>query len=340
MRLTTTTSYSSIIDSERSALAIDVRNLTKKYKNGKVANDHLSLQVDRGTIFGLLGPNGAGKTTLVLQILGLLAPTSGSIYVEGIDVISNPEKVKPLAGYMPQTRIAMRNLEVDRALYITGRLRGQSHEQARKQSEGLLEMLDLTEHRKQFIDRLSGGLLRVAAMGMALMGDPHLVVLDEPTNELDPVRRRMVWDVILGLQDYYKHPVTCLLVTHNVLEAERIVERVAIIDKGKVAAIGTPGELKSQLGDEVRLEVVIKPDVLTEEIALKVEETLHDFGRVIPFRQGQYAVFVPRVGVGSATDKILGALDGLVDDFRLSPPSLEDVYIHVTGSKIELEDEQ
>ena len=117
-----------------STIAIDVRDLTKRYKGNILANDQLSLCVQRGEIFGLLGPNGAGKTTLVLQILGLLAPTSGRIVVEGEDVVAYPERIKALAGFMPQTRIAMRNLEVQRALQITGQLRGQSRDAARRRA--------------------------------------------------------------------------------------------------------------------------------------------------------------------------------------------------------------
>jgi ABC-type multidrug transport system ATPase subunit len=313
-------------------VAIDVQNLTKRYKGGTLANDGLSLRIQRGEIFGLLGPNGAGKTTLVLQLLGLLTPTAGTIVVEGVDVIAHPDQVKEFAGYMPQARVAMRNLEVERALYITGRLRGQADRAAKAQAEELIERLDLGEYRRQFLDRLSGGLIRVAAFAMALMGTPRLVILDEPTNELDPIRRRVVWDVIRGLSQ--TGDLTCLLVTHNVLEAERAVDRVAMIDRGKVAALGTPGELKARLGDEIRLEVVLRLDGGQYEAALT--ERLARLGRLITLRPGHHAVFVPREGVGQAIDLLLSDLAGDVDDFRLAPPSLEDVYIELAGQKIDV----
>jgi ABC-type multidrug transport system ATPase subunit len=311
--------------------AIDVRNLTKRYKDGTLANDELSLRIHRGEIFGLLGPNGAGKTTLVLQLLGLLAPTSGTIVVEGIDVVGHPERVKELAGYMPQTRVAMRNVEVERALYITGRLRGQSDKAASVQVAGFVERLDLGEHRRQYLDRLSGGLMRVAAFAMAMMGKPRLIVLDEPTNELDPIRRRIVWDVIRDLSR--SGDVTCLLVTHNVLEAERAVDRVAMIDRGKVAALGTPGELKVRLGDDIRLEVVLRSDSDNSECAAA---RLAQLGRSITLRPGHHAIFVRRETVGRAVDILLTELADDVDDFRLAPPSLEDVYIDLAGQKIEV----
>lgn len=297
----------------------------------------LSLQVERGQVFGLLGPNGAGKTTFILQILGLLAPTYGSVIVEGIDVVRNPQAVKGFSGYMPQTRIAMRNLEVYRALYITGRLKGQSNSEARAQTIELIERLDLGEHRSQYLNRLSGGLMRVVAFAMALMAYPRLVVLDEPTNELDPVRRRVVWDVIRELNR--DRPVTCMLVTHNVLEAERVVEQVAIVNGGKVVATGTPGELKAHLGDEVRLEVILKAEVAHNGRTQIVECSLASFGRMVKLRRGQYALFVQRDGVGNAVDSILDGLENAVDDFRLAPPSLEDVYIHLAGQKLSQEGE-
>ncbi len=317
-------------------LAVDVRDLTKRFKSGKsetLANDALSLQIKRGEVFGLLGPNGAGKTTLVLQVLGLLTPTSGSITVEGVDVVAHPEQVKTLAGYMPQTRLAMHNIEVERALYITGRLRGLADGVARKQAEELIEHLELGEHRRKFVSRLSGGLTRVAAFALALMGKPRLVVFDEPTNELDPVRRRVVWDTIRDLNR--RRDVTCIVVTHNVLEAERVVERVAMVDHGRVVALGTPGELKARLGEEVRLEVVLKPEVAQHGRLEPARERLATLGTVVDLRPGHYAVFIHRHGVGGAVDALLRDMEGMLDDFRLAPPSLEDVYIHLAGQKLE-----
>lgn len=318
------------------SLSIDVQGLTKRYKGGKIANDNLTLQVQRGQIFGLLGPNGAGKTTLVLQLLGLLAPTWGEIILEGVDVVRHPDRVKTFSSLMPQTRVAMRNLEVWRALYITGRLRGQDAGQARRQTETLLDRLDLGKERDTYLDRLSGGMMRVASFAMALMGDPRVIVLDEPTNELDPVRRRVVWDMVADLNREQR--VTCLLVTHNVLEAERVIERVAMIDGGRVVAVGTPGELKNRLSDEVRLEIVLKPEAVRSSHLTSAVSRLQCFGSVIALRPGQYAMFVPRERVGDAVNEILGGLEDTLDDFRLAPPSLEDVYIHLAGQKLESEE--
>jgi ABC-type multidrug transport system ATPase subunit len=309
--------------------AVEVRELTKRYPGGTLANDRLSLRVERGELFGLLGPNGAGKTTLVLQVLGLLRPTVGSVVVEGIDVVAHPERVKALSGYMPQTRVAMRGLELWRALYVTARLRGLDDAAAGRQSAALVERLELGAHRGVFLDRLSGGLTRVAALAMALIGAPRLLVLDEPTNELDPLRRRAVWELLGELGR--RGDTTCLLVTHNVLEAEGAVGRVAIVDSGRIVALGTPGELKAGLGDEVRLDVTLTPGALPSAGRAEAEARLDALGRRLDLSAGRYAVFVPRGRVGAAVDALIGGAEPWLDDFRVAPPSLEDVYIHHAG---------
>jgi ABC-type multidrug transport system ATPase subunit len=229
----------------------------------------------------------------------------------------------------------MRNLEVQRALQITGQLRGQSRDAARQQATDLIDRLELGAHRDTYLNRLSGGLMRVAAFGMALMGEPRLVVLDEPTNELDPMRRRAIWEIIRDLNR--TRPVTCLLVTHNVLEAERVIERVAVVDKGRVVAVGTPGELKAQLGDGVRLEVVLKPEVAQNGQAADIEGSLARLGRLVGLRPGHYAVFVERQQVGGAVNALMTGMEQHIDDFRLAPPSLEDIYIRLAGQKLEQE---
>jgi ABC-type multidrug transport system ATPase subunit len=318
------------------AVALEVQNVSKKYKKsgGEVffANKDLSLQIRRGEIFGLLGPNGAGKTTLILQILGLLTTDAGRIFVEGLDVATHAQTIKTFSGYMPQARVAMRNLEVYRALTITGQLRGQSKKSAVRQSEELIELLDLGMYRNQYLDRLSGGLLRMVALGMALMGSPRILILDEPTNDLDPVRRRLIWDTVLHINR--ANGVTCLLVTHNVLEAERVIERVVVMERGSLIAMGTPGELKRQLGEDLRLEVIVKSDQLEANQCVAITACLQTFGRLVTLKTGQYIVFVSRDEIGDAINRLVSTYGDLLDDFRVVPPSLEDVYIHLTGQKL------
>ena len=241
---------------QRPGLAVEATDLTKTYRNGVLANDRLNVAVRRGQVYGLLGPNGAGKSTFVQQVMGLIRPTSGQVWVFGVDANRNPERVKRMIGYLPQTSFAMRDLLADEAIYFTGRLKGLSHKETVRQRDSYIEQFEVEEIRRKPINQLSGGMQRMAGFIMALLGSPPLLVLDEPTNDLDPLRRRAVWEAIRRVVVY--DGAACLLVTHNVLEAERVVERVALIDEGRVLAEGTPGAMKSRLGDTIRLELWLR----------------------------------------------------------------------------------
>lgn len=317
--------------------AIQVRGLTRIYR-GKgthrvVANDDLSFSIARGQVFGLLGANGAGKTTLVQQLLGLVAPTSGSITVEGIDVVRDPAAVRTVTGFLPQTGLAMRLIEVRRALHYTGRLRGQSEVDARRQAAELIEELGLGGYADRYVDKLSGGMMRLVNIGMALMGRPKVLILDEPTNELDPVNRKLVWDAFSRRS--VLEGTTVVLVTHNVLEAEKAVHRVAVMSAGRIIAIGTPGELKGRLGERTRLELSVRDGGELDEhelakLALAGEVTRGS-------RSGSYLIQALPDRVPELVEVVTGDL-GLrrVDDFRLARPTLEDVYLALNGEQQEV----
>ncbi|WP_344609310.1 ATP-binding cassette domain-containing protein [Streptomyces glaucus] len=308
--------------------AIEVRDLVRAYRgrNGELirANDGLTFSVPRGQVFGLFGANGAGKTTLVLQLLGLVRPTSGSVTVNGIDVVRHPETVKSTVGFLPQRGLSMRLIEARRALHYTGRLRGQSEADARRQTDELIDELGLGPYADRQVERLSGGLMRLVNFGMTLMGRPELIVLDEPTNELDPHNRRLIWDIVQ--RRAAEDGTTVVLVTHNVLEAEKAVHRVAVMHGGRITAMGTPGELKEQTGAQARLELFVRDGgTLTDEETAR----LGRIGVVTPGdRTGSYLVTAP-------PDRIQPLLEVLVtdvgvtrvDDFRFARPTLEDVYL-------------
>jgi ABC-2 type transport system permease protein len=288
-----------------------------------LANDDLSFEVNRGEIFGLLGPNGAGKTTLILQLIGLLAPSSGSIWIEGIDVVSSPDKVKTLASYLPQSGLPMRYTTVEQALFFTGRLRGQKSDEAKKQARDLIEELEMGPYAGRAMNKLSGGMAHLANFAMALMAYPRVLVLDEPTNELDPHNRHIVWEKITSLNR--EKGVTCVLVTHNVVEAEGVIQRVAVIQQGKLIALGTPGELKQRNGGLVRLEFHMRDG---EAFTADDYMTLAPLCEIEEVRGGQYRLYMPQKSVGDVTSALVSEI-GLqrLDDFRLAPPSLEDVYL-------------
>ncbi|WP_447041108.1 ATP-binding cassette domain-containing protein [Streptomyces sp. DSM 118878] len=315
--------------------AIQVRGLTRSYRVGKGsapvrANDDLTFDVARGEVFGLLGANGAGKTTLVSQMLGLVRPTSGTVLVEGVDVVADPEAVKAMTGFLPQTGLSMRLVEVRRALHYTGRLRGQSETEAARQTTELIEELALGPVADRYVNQLSGGMTRLVNFGMALMGRTTLLILDEPTNELDPRNRRLIWDMVARRSA--AEGTTVVLVTHNVLEAEQAVHRVAVMHGGRITALGTPGELKEGLGDKVRMELFVKDGEALREPEL---ERLADMGAVVPgSREGSYVVHADPEQTPDLVKVVVSDLGALrIDDFRLTRPTLEDVYLTLDTGK-------
>ncbi len=310
-------------------VVVEVAGLTRVYRGSGsagpvVANDDLSFSVTRGQVFGLLGANGSGKTTLVSQLLGLVRPTSGAIRVAGVDVVADPESVKTISAFLPQVAVPMRMIEVRRALHYTGRLRGQSEVDARTQTAELIDELGLGSCADRHVNDLSGGMTRLVNFGMSLMGRPALLVLDEPTNELDPRNRRLVWDAVSRRSA--GEGTTVVLVTHNVLEAERAVDRVAIMHQGRITAIGTPGELKERMDDRTRMELVVRGG---GELTPGELRQLAVVGEVVPGgREGSYLVHSTPAQVPALVRVVTGDI-GLtrLDDFRLARPTLEDVYL-------------
>ena len=317
------------------APAIEAVELTKVYRTGTRANDGISLTVRRGEVFGLLGPNGAGKSTFVQQVQGLMKPTAGEVRVFGIDVARRPDDVKRLIGYLPQTAFAMRDLLVNEAVYFTARLKGLSHQDTVAQRSRLLKHFDLEQHAKQPISQLSGGMQRTVGFVLALLGRPPLLVLDEPTNDLDPLRRRAVWEEIRRAVN--EDGAACLLVTHNVLEAEHVVDRVGLVNLGKLVAQGTPGALKARVGEGIRLEVWLHDGVALSEAQL---ERLAALGSVRRPRAQQLSMIVPPERLGGTVDRVLEEVGTqALADFRVSTVSLEDVYVALVGRSIQDDEE-
>lgn len=307
----------------------EVRDLVKTYKSGKVrANDGLSFEIHEGEIFGLLGPNGAGKSTLVGQLTGLLRPDSGTLRLYGHDISRDSMLATEIVAALTQTPLPLSDLTVSEVLHVTGHLRGLSRRDASAESARLMEQLGIADQRDKRLGKLSGGLWRLATIAVALIGDRPVLVLDEPTNELDPFNRRMIWDLLLQLQRDAGR--TIILVTHNVLEAERVIERVGIINHGRVIAWGTPGELKSRVDSRVRLELAFAPGYEDWGSRLmKVDEATQVSGR-------HWIILAERGSIRVLIDRVLGAI-GLdrLDDFRVTTPSLEDVYLELAGEALQ-----
>jgi ABC-2 type transport system ATP-binding protein len=222
--------------------AIEVRDLSKRYRDGTLANHRISLSIAKGTVFGLLGPNGAGKTTLVRQITGELAPTAGEIRVYDTDVLRHPLAAKVLMGVVPQEASPYLHLRPGEHLSLFGRLHGLDGAAAQRRAAELVDALGLSDHARVPAERLSGGLKRKLLVGNALMAEPPVLVLDEPTTGLDPHSRREVWDLVRAARG---RGATVLVTTHYMEEAEALCDRVAIIGGGRILAMGTVEELRA-----------------------------------------------------------------------------------------------
>ncbi len=219
-----------------------IENLTNKFED-VTAVDGLSLEIEKGELFGLLGPNGAGKTTVINVLCGLLEPTSGSAYVGGRDVRKEASKVKDLIGVCPQDTAAYPFLSGRENVELFGNLHAMPKAKLKKNTEELLEKMSLTEDANRRLGKYSGGMKRRINLIMALVHDPETAFLDEPTVAMDPQSRRAVWGFIRELKERGK---TIILTTHYMEEAEELCDRVGIIDHGKLIALGSPKQLKDK----------------------------------------------------------------------------------------------
>ncbi len=297
-----------------------IENLVKIYPGQeRPANDGISLEIHQGEIFGLLGDNGAGKSTLVRQMANLIRSTSGSIRLFGQPVGRDPLHVPLHTGYMPQGGLALNNLTAGEAIYFTAHLRGLSPQQGRLEVRRLLELLDIADLEKKANTRLSGGQKRLLQLAVALAGSPPVLILDEPTNDLDPQRRKLVWDCLRQINR--ELGTTIIFITHDALEAEKIIQRVGIMRQGKLVALGKPSALKAAVDRKLRLEVFTSPG------AAPCLPPGFSAQQIDP---GRWLAYLDREQVG----QVLSRLDmAQIDDFRLYSATLEDLYLYYANQR-------
>ena len=293
-----------------------------------LANDDVTFTAVQGEIFGLLGPNGAGKSTLVRQLVGVLACDTGRIVVLGHDITRAPALAGRLVAYLAQEEPALLELPVGLAVETTGRLRGLGRTAARAGRDALLDELGLGSLASRPLSKLSGGQRRLAQLATALIGDRPLLVLDEPTTGLDPAARRLVWEAL----HRRRASTTVVLVTHNVLEAESVLVRVAILDRGRMIACDTPGRLKALIGDDVRLDLVWRgPAPLDDPTVAMLRAGSTVIGR-------RWSARLPQAEAREALGRLTaGAAFAALDDFTLATPTLEDVFLALGGRDSDLE---
>ncbi len=316
-------------DGQRGAV-IHTEDLTKVYPGTDFAAvDRLSLDVQAGEIFGLLGPNGAGKTTTAGILTTRVVPTSGRAFLSGIDVAAHPALAKQLSGIVSQQNTLDRQLTVWENLYFHGRLFGIAAKESRRIADELLGQFQLSKWAKASVYALSGGMAQRLMVARAIFHRPSVLFLDEPTAGLDPQSRLALWDL---LGELHRDGQTILLTTHYMEEADRLCERVAIMDHGRILALDTPAALKQSIGADTVVTVKASGDtarlaeLLASDVA-GVTRTRQVDGGLQLHVQGSDRL-IPRI--------VLSAERGGFDlvDLSVAEPSLETVFINLTGKEL------
>jgi ABC-2 type transport system ATP-binding protein len=291
-------------------LAVRARGLVKRYGDGTEANRGIDLDVRRGEVVSILGPNGAGKTTFLRQLTTELRPTAGSIQVFGVDAIREPERAKRVMGITPQEAGVFEALTVREHFEFFARLKRLSKREARAAAHEMIAGLGLAPEIDKRVGALSGGQRRRILIGLALLGRPPLLVLDEPTTGLDPASRRAVWQVI---RNALAAGATVILSTHYIEEAERLSDRIGIVADGRLIALGTLDELLARLERSYRLSY---RDPLDPSGDLRV----------------RYCMSFAAAQQQTARE--------LLSEYSIARASLEDVYFNLTGGQFEKDDEE
>ena len=311
---------------------IQSRCLAKVYRGGISAVDGIDLSARRGEVFGLLGPNGAGKTTTGGMFTTRVLPTRGSALVDGVDVISEPARAKRVLGVVSQINTLDRKLSVRENLYYHGRYFGMSAAQARLAADRLLGRFRLAERADTEVESLSGGMARRLMVARAVLHRPAVLFLDEPTAGLDPQSRLALWELIV---EFRGEGQTVLLTTHFMEEADRLCDRVAIMDHGRILALGTPSTLKRSLGGDAEVRVGVSGEA--EKVAAVLTARLEPDSSG-PARVSDNTVHLSLRGDAEGVISVVIAtaeeLRVAVTDFSVAEPTLETVFINLTGKEL------
>jgi ABC-2 type transport system ATP-binding protein len=313
--------------------AIKVENIVKKYGDFEAVKG-VNFEVAEGEIFGLLGPNGAGKSTLIRMMTTLIPVTSGRALVGGHDVVKEPNAVRNMIGVIPQALTSDQDLTVEENLSIYAKLYSVPRAQREKNIAEVLEAVDLTKWRGAQTKTLSGGMRRRLEIARGLVHDPRIFFLDEPTTGLDPVSRIAVWEMLNNLKK--RRNLTMLLTTHYMEEADRLCDRIAIVDHGTLVALGTPIELKQSVPGSNVVEVQFnreddqwKSRLLALRGVTDVQSQSAGFYRILTSNGSQTTTELVELAAG---------LGEQLTSLSVQNTSLDDVFVHYTGRQ--LRDEQ
>ena len=308
-------------------MIVAIEGLVKVYegKQRVVALDGIDLEVRQGEIFGLLGPNGAGKTTTIGICTTRTLPTSGIVRIAGINVVRNPAQARRHIGVVPQFNTLDRSLTIYENIYFHCRYFGFSHSEAKSRGNELLEQFLLSERKKAYPNQLSGGLAQRVQIARAIAHRPTVLFLDEPSAGLDPQSRIAMWTAVQGLR---KDGITVVLTTHYMEEADELSDRVGIVDRGRMLALGSPQQLKDTFGAQTIIDLKLRNLDGVESVAEDLRK-----------REGVKSAEVTpeglRVFAGSSDALLPEIIQASVKlglrDIAITEPSLETVFIHLTG---------
>ena len=302
--------------------AIQTFSLSRKFGD-LVAVDGIDLSIEEGELFSVLGPNGAGKTTTIKMLCCLLRPSSGTATIMGHDIQKDPIAAKQVMDVSPQETAIAEHLNAWQNLSLMGGIYGLAKEEVRKRSEELLEMMGLTKRAKDRVRKYSGGMKRRLSIVMALVSDPQVLFLDEPTLGLDPQSRRSIWEHIAKL----KGKKTIILTTHYLEEADALADRVAIIDEGKIVALGTPPELKDSISD---MQVMV---VKAKNLPIDVIEGLREKYPEVKEVEDGIEIKAKEFSFDEVVDYL--RLKGVVIESTYRKQiTLDDVFLHLTGKEL------
>lgn len=307
---------------------LQVNDLRKKFKT-TTAVDGVNLHLEQGESVGLLGPNGAGKSTTISMISTLLPPTSGEVRFKGSDVLKNPDVIRPVLGVVPQEIALYEELTAYENMFFFGKTYGLSGEKLKSKIAEVLELVGLTERKKERIKNYSGGMKRRINMAVSLMHEPELLIMDEPTVGIDPQSRSHILETVRELNR--EKGMTILYTSHYMEEVERLCDRVYIMDHGQIIASGSKEELKSILSSEDT--ILIEAQQKSEQFIRKLNENEH-IQQVVEVEQG-YKVIVPK-GDDLFADifELAKKTQVKVKGVHVQTPTLEDVFLHLTGRKL------
>lgn len=332
----------------KAAIMVETKDLAKTFRNAQGAQVQavkgIDLQVRKGEIFSLLGPNGAGKTTTISMISGLLEPTRGDAFIGGYSITRQPLEAKRLLGVVPQEIALYPTLSARQNLEFFGRMYGIRGKDLTDRVDAMLEFVELTDRQSDAIETYSGGMKRRVNIAAGLLHNPQVVYMDEPTVGIDPQSRRRILDTVKLLRD--ERHVTVLYTTHLMEEAQELSDRVGIIDHGEIIALGTPGDLIQQVGEQDRLIFKVGQATVGTEILDHIRTSVDGVTRVVfdpPGEEGESKTNPSGLLVVSAMRgrKALPSIVRLaeeagieIESVEVREPDLEAVFLQLTGREL------